>query len=465
VLSESGPLPVEDAVDYVLQACFGLAEAHALGFVHRDLKPGNLFVCHRADGTRAVKVIDFGIAKSLASGARLTSDSLVLGSPRYMSPEQLQSSKNVDERTDIWALGVILYRLLTGKAPFGGTSPGEILSAILSEPPRSIRELRSDLPDELAAAIEKCLAKKPEQRFQNVDELSESIATFASPRFRDISTRIAHVKRVRGSSRPPPPDRSALEQLDTVAREVESIPPPPASSEATTAIAKPSWPPASTSIPPSVPAYQPAHYPSSPPASAPTSMPAPARSSLWPLLLIGGGLLAVFGLVLIAGAAYLFGSDSDSFADLPVTDPTRVDAQQAFPAVKQFVSARDPKLELVSITVGDHVRGGLADLKRGDRIVFDFVNRATSAAVRVELEARGMRAVPTKMPAAPTPATQPACSTETAWRVLNQSGALSNREASFSYKAGAGRGVWTIVIADSPPITREVDGESCSVLR
>jgi len=185
-----------------------------------------------------------------------------------------------------------------------------------------------------------------------------------------------------------------------------------------------------------------------------------------PIVLIAGGLIAVVGFVVIAAAVWFIGSDSDApFAGLPVADSTRVDAQQVLPAVKQYVNKRDPKLELVSISVGDHVHGGLADLKRGDLIAFEFVNRATSDAVRVELEARGMRARPAKSSAAAATAPAPACSTEAAWRILSQGSALSNREATFSYRATGGKGVWTIVIADSPPITREVDGESCSVIR
>jgi hypothetical protein len=184
-----------------------------------------------------------------------------------------------------------------------------------------------------------------------------------------------------------------------------------------------------------------------------------------PFLLIGGGFVALLGVVAIGAIVFFLGESETPFAGLPVQDPTRVDAQQALPAVKQFVQKRDPKLELVSISVGDHVHGGLADLVRGDRIVFEFVNRAKSESVRVDLEARGMRAQPSSFSAASLPAREPACSTEAAWRVLNQSGSLSNREASFKYKAVSGRGVWTIVVADSPPMTRELDGESCSLIR
>src|SRR5262245_30625239 len=116
----SGPLDVEEAVDYVLQACDAIAEAHARGIVHRDLKPANLFLSQRPNGSLCVKVLDFGISK-LSEQARVqqdvTSTSTVLGSPMYMSPEQMRSSREVDGRTDIWSLGVTLYQLVTGELP------------------------------------------------------------------------------------------------------------------------------------------------------------------------------------------------------------------------------------------------------------------------------------------------------------------------------------------------------------
>nr|HMR07207.1 serine/threonine-protein kinase [Polyangiaceae bacterium] len=119
LLAARGPLPPDEVAEYILQACEAIVEAHVLGIVHRDLKPANLFVAARMDGTPLVKVLDFGISKvSTGPDLSLTETSALMGSPLYMSPEQMASAKSVDARTDIWALGVILYELVTGKPPF-----------------------------------------------------------------------------------------------------------------------------------------------------------------------------------------------------------------------------------------------------------------------------------------------------------------------------------------------------------
>ncbi len=176
VLSEQGMFTVEVAADYVRQACEALAEAHALGIVHRDLKPANLFITFRPNGTACLKVIDYGIAKDNADGMELTDVLAFLGTPAYMSPEQLASAKYVDARSDIWSLGAILYESLTGMRPFGGAKLKDQMHAIREEEPKPLAELRADAPPELVAVVARCLAKAPDDRFEDVDVLADALA-------------------------------------------------------------------------------------------------------------------------------------------------------------------------------------------------------------------------------------------------------------------------------------------------
>src|SRR5262249_44061131 len=135
-LAQQRALPLPVAVDFLLQACDAIAEAHALGIIHRDLKPQNLFVTRRHDGTALVKVLDFGISKSTASSGdyAATRTHAVMGSPAYMSPEQMRSAKLVDARTDVWALGIILYQLVVGHVPWDAETFTELCFKVAMEP-------------------------------------------------------------------------------------------------------------------------------------------------------------------------------------------------------------------------------------------------------------------------------------------------------------------------------------------
>jgi serine/threonine protein kinase len=184
LLKESGPLPVQQTVDFVLQACEAIADAHALGIVHRDLKPANLFCVQRSDGASSIKVLDFGISKLTTSGDAshdMTSTSSLMGSPLYMSPEQMQMSKGVDVRTDIWALGVILFELLTGRPPFTAESVPMLAIRVANEPAPPLRSARPDAPAGLERVIARCLEKHRAARFANVAELAQSLDGFGSP--------------------------------------------------------------------------------------------------------------------------------------------------------------------------------------------------------------------------------------------------------------------------------------------
>ncbi|MBX3211378.1 MAG: protein kinase [Labilithrix sp.] len=195
-LEARGPLPVEDAASYVLQACDAIAEAHAAGIVHRDLKPANLFLARGHDGRSLVKVLDFGISKVATADstpAALTSTETVFGSPAYMSPEQMRSSKAVDERTDIWSVGVVLYELVTRRLPFEAPTALEIGLKASQDPTPSPRNHRPDLPEALERVILRCLEKEPRDRFATIGELATALAPLAHARDRAIAERIRDI--------------------------------------------------------------------------------------------------------------------------------------------------------------------------------------------------------------------------------------------------------------------------------
>jgi serine/threonine protein kinase len=180
VLRTAGPLSLVDTATYVGQAIEAIAEAHALGIVHRDLKPSNLFLTRRPDGTPLIKVLDFGISKTATPGgdAAVTTTSAVLGSPMYMAPEQMIASREVDGRTDVWALGVVVYQLLTGRGPFAGTTMAELCARILQEPHAPVRQTRPDVPGEIDAIVARCLEKDRTRRYPSVADLAEALAPF-----------------------------------------------------------------------------------------------------------------------------------------------------------------------------------------------------------------------------------------------------------------------------------------------
>ena len=206
VIDHGVEMPVHEAVDYVLQACEAIAEAHAAGIIHRDLKPKNLFLSRTVDGRPLVKVLDFGISKmeDAAEDMSLTRTTEIIGSPSYMSPEQLRASKGVDVRTDIWALGVILFELLTKKLPFQALTVTELVAVVLTDPVPDLSLDRPDVPQALTDAIHRCLAKKREDRFASVTDLVRTIAPFGSPDDGDTTVdRVARVAAGSGRSLPP----------------------------------------------------------------------------------------------------------------------------------------------------------------------------------------------------------------------------------------------------------------------
>jgi len=208
VLEREGPLRVDVATSYLLQAAEAIAQAHMLGIIHRDLKPSNLFLSKRVDGSPLIKVLDFGISKDADAEASsaLTATSAFLGSPQYMSPEQAKSAKTADARSDVWSFGVCLYELLTGECPFDGESATELLANILNEAPVPPRARRPDLPPDLEATILACLEKDRARRIGSIVELAERLAPHASAEARASVSRIATIQGPYSrTERPPPP--------------------------------------------------------------------------------------------------------------------------------------------------------------------------------------------------------------------------------------------------------------------
>jgi serine/threonine-protein kinase len=203
MLEERTVLPVTEACDYVLQACDAVAEAHSMGIVHRDLKPANLFATRRNDGTPLVKVLDFGISKSNAlqqAPESITSTKSMMGSPYYMAPEQMVSTRNVDGRADVWSLGIILYELTTGRVPFYGETLGEVMATILQQEAPDIRTLRPDLPPDFVALVHECLQKEKTKRCKSVAALARRLAPHAPPHSRMLGQRVTTIL----GSLPPP---------------------------------------------------------------------------------------------------------------------------------------------------------------------------------------------------------------------------------------------------------------------
>lgn len=182
-------IPTAEAVDWMLEACAGLRDAHALGIVHRDIKPSNLFVVDAPAGApRRLKVMDFGVSKLLRDdGRELTTSNETIGTPSYMAPEQLLGSRAVDGRADLFAMAVVLYRMLSGRLPFTGETSVALAVAIATQAPRALREVAPEIDERLAHVVMRALARDPNERPSDVVELAALLAPFGTGRVAPLS--------------------------------------------------------------------------------------------------------------------------------------------------------------------------------------------------------------------------------------------------------------------------------------
>jgi eukaryotic-like serine/threonine-protein kinase len=242
LLEEQGRLGVEAAVSYILQALIALAAAHANGVVHRDLKPENLFCSQAQDGSCLIKVLDFGIsrldrsARGTAS-ASMTGPSAVMGTPLYMSPEQLRDPRAVDARSDIWSIGVVLYELVAGVAPFSGASLGDIAIKIATEPPPPLTFVAASIASQLEDVLSRCLRKERDERFANVAQLARALEPFGPAGCRQLVERVERLAAeppiyLGDEQSSPLPDSNPLTAPAPPEATLASPPAPPAASAA-----------------------------------------------------------------------------------------------------------------------------------------------------------------------------------------------------------------------------------------
>ncbi len=341
MITEQGPLPIQEAVEYVIQACEGVGEAHARSIVHRDLKPENLFVVQR-DGYSFVKVLDFGISKAVLVGPSsvdLSSNQTtsMMGSPYYMSPEQLRSTRSVDHRADIWSLGVVLFELLTCATIWDETKEfTELVADILEAPHRKLGMFRPDASQELEAIVDRCLAKDRNQRFQNVAELAVALLPFAPRRSRVTVERTVHITRSAGLITDPafqlPPSVYPQTASDTYPTG-RVAPRPPSIPQDMSALAL-----SATAMPPPMIPLAPQSAPSLAAGAVVATAPSAPRKQVSPVVLLFGGLL-----LLGVGVALAYGvirtlKPATAVASQTTTIATTTETQTAKPLPQPSVT-------------------------------------------------------------------------------------------------------------------------------
>jgi eukaryotic-like serine/threonine-protein kinase len=233
LLLDRGSLPIAEAVDYALQVCSALGDAHRLNIIHRDIKPENIFLAHFRVCEPTIKLLDFGVARFLDDKGQLTVPGRGVGSPRYLSPEQLLNPGSVAQGSDIWGVGLLLYELISGRSPFHGMNTAQICLSICQGSFPSITTLRPDLPPALCAAVMHCLEPDPKRRFQSADELSAALEPFSGRHVRSPKTPIPP-----SVEAPSPTPKVPRTKRRRAAKQAVAPKPDPAQAEATKTIAK-----------------------------------------------------------------------------------------------------------------------------------------------------------------------------------------------------------------------------------
>jgi serine/threonine-protein kinase len=320
----------EEAIDYVIQAAEALAEAHREHIIHRDVKPANLFLTRHADGTPLVKVLDFGISK-IAQEAQvadmgLTKTTAVLGSGYYMSPEQMRSAKNVDTRTDIYALGVCLYELLAGQPPFTADNFAELCLKVAMDPPTPLRQHRPDVPETLAEVIARAYARSPDERYPTMGAFVAALAPWASPHSYPAIEQVGRISAQMG-------DRVGMPSLPSLPPP-GSMPPPPMPMI-----------PGAAPVPSDSSGAVVAGGPLSKSVATPSG--APSQKGGTPMWLIAIAIAIVSGVGMFVGLGYVKAPPPAagvpaSTAPAVVTPPPASAAPSAAPTVTPVASAAEP---------------------------------------------------------------------------------------------------------------------------
>jgi serine/threonine-protein kinase len=304
-LATTGALTVEHAVQYVMQACEALAVAHAKGIVHRDIKPANLFLARRADGTEIIKVLDFGISEAALTGTAFGSPHEALqtqaltGPPLYMSTERIRSTSTVDRHADIWSLGVVLYELLTGHLAFPGTAITQTCADVLERAPRPMSTFVADIPEELQGVIDRCLAKDPERRYQDVAELAIALLPFGPSVGRIFAGRSSAIIHTAGKgegvvlSSAPPPSSTSSASVRTLSAYPQALQVPRVPAITSPSPSRP--PPSRTSPSRSSPSRRPSPSSAVPKANVSVPAPGPGTVRIVTLGATAMGLLVALG--------------------------------------------------------------------------------------------------------------------------------------------------------------------------